>query len=579
AGAVDEEAARALGARLGAGSVLMGSAVAAGPAVRLSAELLAVDGGTLARAQVQGPAADALALVDSLSMSIVREIWVAREPVPTAELSAVTTGSMEALREYLQGESWFRASLWDSAAAHFERAVAIDTAFALAHMRLSNTYGWSELQGAPRSVAAMERAWRFADRLPQRERAVLRAARLRTVDRDGPGALDSLRAYVGRYPDDVHAWELLADIQFHERVAQELGRGEVLAAFERVNQLDPHLGPALIHPLEMTLGRDSAAYRTWLERYEGAAAAADAAPYRRVERVLWAGEGRLPDLVDELVPERTSLAGRTVGAAIEVGRIPGREVLEAARRMAPFAGGRANWLGNVSHYYSALGRTALAGVAADSLERLAPGAAANVRAVGALVGLGPPLDPSSLDRLGQNRAPWGEVLPSTLRAGVALREGRLDEAERYLDEAAAVPDPTSAGAAGFVDGLRGRVLVVRGDTAGGLDLMASALAVLADGDDLATGNRHLFRLPWLAVRAAWSGGPPSAMADLEGAQVQLPQQEVLRHEALARAREARGDTSGALVEYRALLTLWDDVDPELQPRVEAVRAAVARLGG
>lgn len=51
----------------------------------------------------------------------------------------------------------------------------------------------------------------------------------------------------------------------------------------------------------------------------------------------------------------------------------------------------------------------------------------------------------------------------------------------------------------------------------------------------------------------------------------------LVHERLAGLHERRGDHDRAAEHYRAFLDLWQDADPELQPRVRAARRALARL--
>src|SRR5690606_27541107 len=150
--------------------VLLGSVVEAGGRVRLSAELIGVDGSRLARAQVSGAADSVLALVDALSIALLREIWRGREPVPQLRLAAVTTESPAALRAFLRGERFCRASQWDSARASFEAAIALDSTFALAHMRLGEAFGWRESLGSESARRHAATAERFADRLPARER-------------------------------------------------------------------------------------------------------------------------------------------------------------------------------------------------------------------------------------------------------------------------------------------------------------------------------------------------------------------------------------------------------------------------
>jgi hypothetical protein len=45
----------------------------------------------------------------------------------------------------------------------------------------------------------------------------------------------------------------------------------------------------------------------------------------------------------------------------------------------------------------------------------------------------------------------------------------------------------------------------------------------------------------------------------------------------AQSAEQQHDTTTAGRAYRDFITLWKDADPELQPRVTAARAALARL--
>ena len=41
--------------------------------------------------------------------------------------------------------------------------------------------------------------------------------------------------------------------------------------------------------------------------------------------------------------------------------------------------------------------------------------------------------------------------------------------------------------------------------------------------------------------------------------------------------EARGDAEAARLRYKRFIELWEDADPELQPRVEAARRAISAL--
>ena len=51
----------------------------------------------------------------------------------------------------------------------------------------------------------------------------------------------------------------------------------------------------------------------------------------------------------------------------------------------------------------------------------------------------------------------------------------------------------------------------------------------------------------------------------------------LSTERLAVLYDARGDTDDALKHYQLFVELWEEADPELQPRVEAARIRIAEL--
>ena len=170
---LDLEGSLAVGREVGAGSVLLGSVVHAGDRVRLTGELYTVAGERIGEARTEGSADSVLALVDDLAARMLREVWRSREPVPNLRLEAITTSSVEALGAYLRGERHYRASRWDSTVVAFQEAVALDSTFALAWLRLGEGYGWTKSHGHPDALAAARTAAALADRLPARDRAIV----------------------------------------------------------------------------------------------------------------------------------------------------------------------------------------------------------------------------------------------------------------------------------------------------------------------------------------------------------------------------------------------------------------------
>jgi hypothetical protein len=187
-----------IGRDVKAQAVVLGSIVATGNAVRISADLYGQDGKSLAHAQVDGAADSVLPLVDGLSRELVREIWRSKEPVPSLRVSGLTTGSLTAMRDYLTGEQFYRRAEWDSAAAAFGAAVGEDSTFALAQFRLAMALAG----GYALARAAMKPP--FASR-PACHRGKSVGSGLPALSY-GRTAADSMRKYVAAWPDDIEGW-------------------------------------------------------------------------------------------------------------------------------------------------------------------------------------------------------------------------------------------------------------------------------------------------------------------------------------------------------------------------------------
>ena len=176
-GGDDLKRALTVGRDLDAGSVVLGSAVSTGGKVRVAADLYGVDGKRLGRAQVDGPADSVLAVVDRLSLALLRDVWRSKQPLPSLRLASLTTDSIDALRSYLEGERYYRRTQWDSALSAYTRAVETDSTFALAHLRRAQAIGWIGGYGNQDAHQAVAAGVRFAKRLPPRDRRLLAAYR------------------------------------------------------------------------------------------------------------------------------------------------------------------------------------------------------------------------------------------------------------------------------------------------------------------------------------------------------------------------------------------------------------------
>ena len=244
-GALDPVGAATVAARLGAGLYVLGDVVEAGGRVRIGASVYDRErgGAALASGTVEGGGGELFSLVDGLATQLLAE--VPRGPsARVTRVASVTTSSLAAYKAYLDGEAAFRAGRADSAVTAFQRAIALDTAFALAYYRLSVAAEWATR--APLASEAAEQAVRHSGRLADHDRLLLRAllATRRGASLEAEGLY---RGILGTYPDDIEAWIQLGEVQFH--YGPLLGRAiaESRPAWERVLYFDPGVVTPMVH--------------------------------------------------------------------------------------------------------------------------------------------------------------------------------------------------------------------------------------------------------------------------------------------------------------------------------------------
>jgi len=251
----DRETALEVATGVGARYAVYGTAIASGAGMRIAADLYDVrTGDVMGHSQVEGPVDSIFPLVDRISLDVLRMVGSGEgDELPGVDLAGATTTSVEALRAYLEGEAEFRRGAFGRAIEHYTRAVEADSTFAMAFGRLGQAYGWSS--GGSRVGEMRDRAAKYADRLPDRER-LLATTNQSVLDRE---VLAELRALVRARPDEAEAWYLLGEIYFHEGSDIPVSVDETERAFERAAELDPGFMPYRIHlvDLAMWMGRDS----------------------------------------------------------------------------------------------------------------------------------------------------------------------------------------------------------------------------------------------------------------------------------------------------------------------------------
>ncbi|HET7693991.1 MAG TPA: adenylate/guanylate cyclase domain-containing protein [Gemmatimonadota bacterium] len=572
----DLEDALEVGRRTGARYALLGSATALGSEVRLVADVYDLSSGaSLGQTQVQGAPDSVYSLVDRLSIGVLETVLADKpDALPQVDLARVTTTSLPALKAYLEAEGLYRRSDFDAAIPLFRQAVEADSTFALAQYRLSLAYGWTDFIGSEPSTLALEAAARFAERLPEREAILVRATM--SLDRGSLDGLEPLRQGVRKYPDDVELWFTLGETYYHNGELALSTDAQHDEAWARAIELDPGLAPLYIHPTEVAFMRaDSARASELAARYVQLAPNGQYADdFRHALALLWGDEASraralaavdtlASDALGNLVSYTTHPPFHTISAEIAT-RLRQREIDQ--------------WFVRIWRAHVTTGDLASAFASLDDPRMRRDVAELQLFRMHEL-GI-----PVGAERLVELRS-FGpaDTVPGNkafLVAVLAAEEGRWQEFDQASDrlrrDAQRMRAQNDTIGVRYVDGLiqgaDGYAAWRRGETEKAETLLriAQRQATGPDGYDTNFVLRY-----WLGMLALEDDRPADAQRYFASYFWTVRS---LVADRLGQAYEAGGEREKAREAYELFVQAWENADPVLQPRVEAARQALLRLG-
>ncbi|UCC83990.1 MAG: hypothetical protein JSW46_03380 [Gemmatimonadota bacterium] len=558
---LDYELAREVAVREGLKAVTAGEVIEVGGGYVVSARLVAAETGEELWTDNEA-ARDSTAIVDSIDRLSRRLRERIGESLRTVRgnkpLAQVTTSSLEALRKYSLG---VRAIHVEGDVAKgvglLREAVAIDTAFAMAYLQM----GWAAFVAERRTptVRAFTRAYRYRDRLTERERYLTEGGYHAAVTGEHEKAITIARTLLDVYPDDLYGasllWGLYALDQRFER-AEEVARRAIEADSSYA------LNHWALLNIQVSLGKFQEAQATLERMVEvGNPYSLGAAVWLAIAREDHDG------VVASVRAVNDSYAGDPYWRAFASSHLAGvawlRGHLDQAERELRDA--LAGWeaAGRVQRYLRLAVWLALLRLQLDgAVER-------GIQTVDEALERHPLTTIPALDR------PYAEL------AEFYAIAGELDRARGLLAEHDAATDPELRWptedlrhrAAGYIALAEGRhaeaIAEFRlSDDRAGLRCRWCALPPLADAYDLAGEPDSA-----VAVYERFLGGVVVGIDELHAAARYRP----AVYERLGALYEARGDTAKAIHYYGKLVELWEDADPELQPRVEAARRAIEAL--
>jgi len=204
---IDRNVATQIANRAGVKTMLLGSIIQIGDQIRINSQLTDVKTGSIIGSElVKGEKIeDIFAMVDLLTEKVADRLGIMQAAdQPPLKITEVTTHSFEAYRFYQRGLENLRR--WENSKAleNFQRAIAVDSTFAMAHLYLGRLQGFwftdpfTELSSARKTFRL---AHRHAAKATKKEQLLIKATKT-FWDRDYLGGETLIIDFVKRYPLD-----------------------------------------------------------------------------------------------------------------------------------------------------------------------------------------------------------------------------------------------------------------------------------------------------------------------------------------------------------------------------------------
>lgn len=555
-----EELALEIAARENIPAVIIGEVRSAAGSTLLTVALLnTADGAPLVSyRETAGDSSDILPALDRLSKKLRGKLGESLRTVRAGKpLAQVTTPSLEALRRYSRGvEALDVQRDFPLAITLLKEAVALDSTFAMAWRKLGVAY-LNRGDAVALGIDAATRAYRFSERLPDSERYQAVGFYHMYVTGDVAQAVASYRAGIDAFPEKNRngfnnlavGYLRLRDWSNAEATARQAIEADSTLVVGYVNLISAQVAQAKLDAADSTQALfarrhgaetpDAVRLRVLLDAARGDYASADSA----TQALLQIAPAQVRGYVHSAAAMLRLAAGRLRDAERHSSESSAAHVAQGIPQA---------WLNeSLLHAWT------------DLMVRRDPNTA--------LAKLNQALEENDLYALAPRDRPWFELIGLYAYAGDGARaRALLSEYERTIPE----------GQRGLV---RQELLFARAQVAlaDGRTEEAFELARSADGIGACTfcgplELSYMYDTVGQADSAAVHYERYLATPDLYRLYSDALAVPAI-HERLAEIYDARGDTHQAVLHAAKFTELWKDADAELQARVRAKQAMVARL--
>ncbi len=194
--------------RAGVKTMLLGSILQKEPQLAITSRLIDVKSGRIMNSQrITGfSVAQMFPMVDSLAILVRSGLQVAPASASEAKsVAEVTTNSPEAYRAYLEAEELAKKFYFAEAKSAFERALELDSNFAMAYFGLAQTFGGF----GDEERNALRRAWKLRGRVTEREHLTIEADYARRIEENPSKAAEILEKLIEKHPREQSAYTQL----------------------------------------------------------------------------------------------------------------------------------------------------------------------------------------------------------------------------------------------------------------------------------------------------------------------------------------------------------------------------------
>jgi len=218
----------------GAKWMMLGRILQVEPVFVVSSQLIDMATGDVVTSQrVTGaPGETIFEIVDRMTGETKGELHIPIEKGIEQEISVadVTTNSLEAYKYYLEGEEYMNRLFRPEARESYRKAIAADSTFAMAYLKLSSASFGSSL---PDAVAALNQAVKYSSRASEKEQLYIKAIQ-GWFEANDEQALALLEEIIERYPEEKDAYSLLAQHHYTRDNFEEAIEG-----YSAVVRMDP----------------------------------------------------------------------------------------------------------------------------------------------------------------------------------------------------------------------------------------------------------------------------------------------------------------------------------------------------